>query len=748
MNFLSPAFLIGLPLVAIPLVIHLLSKRQQKKISWGAMRFLMQAATRKRRLFRLTDLLLLLLRTAAFLFFICALARPLLPATWLGGSIPREVILVLDQSMSMSRKVGGISLFEMQLQKAQALRGISLFEMQLKKAQALLDDLKPVDTVRVLLAGESPEWLTADSLPATGSPLRKLRAQINELKPTLGAADLIGCVREAADLEAAKDRSARVIIVISDGQRFGWRVDERAVWAAIQSRVKQAAVPTSVSLQLLAAEDAPANLSVNKIDTPRAFGAVNQPLTFTASVQNHSPEPSAASLLTWQVKGQSAGVTTVPELAPGASTTLSISHQFDSPGPFDVLCQLEADDALPPDNQAHLLVEIYERLPILFVEDAASAEPLETDAAFVLAALGAPKRDAKREWRSVFDPTVINSAALAATDLAKFRCVVLSNVRPLAPATLQKLESYVQNGGGLWLALGNQTDERFFNEQVYRGGLGLAPLKVNAAVGDPNDREKFFSVRAASDSHPATALLADFQRLDLDRARIYRRYQFDPFTGKDVSILLQAQGGEPVVVERKLGRGRVLVQALPLGVAWSTLPLCQAYVAMLHEWLWYLSEPNLPRRNLTVGEALVHDANSQNNAAELILPDGRKLDLTAIGSGSSAQFRYTTTRLPGEYLLRPKAADTAGATRFFVQRNPLESNLKTFSDQERQQLAKDFQLNAGLDSAAHGNVQVPKHPLEGWLLATLAFLLLGEIALAGWSTHRRNLRVQPVNMEA
>src|SRR2546426_1205311 len=121
MNFLSPAFLIALPLVSIPVIIHLLSKRQQKKISWGAMRFLMQAITRKRRLWRLMDLLLLLLRTAAFLFFIFALARPLLPAAWLGGSVPREVILVLDQSMSMMRRVGGGPLFELQLQRANAL---------------------------------------------------------------------------------------------------------------------------------------------------------------------------------------------------------------------------------------------------------------------------------------------------------------------------------------------------------------------------------------------------------------------------------------------------------------------------------------------------------------------------------------------------------------------------------------------------------------------------------------------------
>ena len=733
MNFLSPVFLIGLPLLAVPLVIHLLSKRQQKKISWGAMRFLMQAATRKRRLFRLTDLLLLLLRTAAFLFFIFALARPLLPATWLGGSVPREVILVLDQSMSMSRKAGGASLFELQLQKA----------------GALLDDLKASDTVRVLLAGESPEWLNTDSVPASGSPLRKLRAQINELKPTLGAGDLIACVREAADLEAPKDRSARVVVVVSDGQRFGWRVDERAVWAAVQSRIKQAAIPTTVSLQLLGADDATANLCVNKIETVRAFGAVNQTLNFTASVQNHSKDASAATLLTWRVNGQSAGVTTVAELAPGAATSLSLSHQFDTAGAFDVACQLEANDDLSADNQAHLLVEVYERLPVLFVEDPISSEPLENDAAFVLAALGARKGEAQRQWRSVFEPTVIDSRALASADLSKFRCVMLSNTRSLAPAALEKLEAYVQNGGGVWLALGSQTEERFFNDHLYRGGLGLAPLKLGAAVGDPNDREKFFSVRAASDAHPATALLADFQRLDLDRARVYRRHQFDPFSGKDVSVLLQAQGGEPVVVERKLGRGRVLVQAMPLGVSWSTLPLCQAYVAMLHEWLWYLSEPNLPRRNLAVGEALVEQA-PKEKTAELTLPDARHVELNASGSAPAAQFRYVSTRLPGEYALSTKGTGRAAVTKFYVQRNPQESDLKTFTETERQQLAalKEFQLNAGVNDVAHGKVQVPKHPLEGWLLAALAFVLLGEIMLAGWTTHRRNLRVKPVTMEA
>ena len=736
MNFLSPAFLIGLPLVAVPVVIHLLSRRQQKKISWGAMRFLIQAATRKRRLFRLTDLLLLLLRTAAFLFFIFALARPLLPASWLGGSVPREIILVLDPSMSMSRRVGGTSLFELQLQKA----------------NALLDDLKGSDTVRVLLAGESPEWLSEDSVPASAGAVRKLRAQLHDLKPTLGASDLIACVREAADLEAPKDKSARVIVVISDGQRFGWRMDERPLWAAVQARIKQAPIPTSVSLQLVESEKPGANLCVNQIETARPFGAIDQALTFTATVQNHSATPSAATLLNWRVNNQSAGVTTVPELAPEASTTLSLSHSFTAAGAFELVCQLEANDELPADNVAHLLVEIYERLPVLLVEDAASPDSLESDRPFILAALGARPGEAARDWRSVFEPTVVDARALSSTDLKRFRSVVLDNIRNLDAAGIAKLEAYVQNGGGVWLVLGSRTDPQFFNQQFYRGGLGLAPMKLTAPIGDPNDREKFFSVRAASDAHPATILLADFQRLDLDRAHIYRRHQFDPFSGKDVSILLQAGGGEPVVVERKLGRGRVIVQAVPLGVSWSTLPLCQAYVAMLHEWLWYLSEANLPRRNLAVGEALIEPAAADNSEAELVLPDARRVELTASASAAGAQFRYTRTRLPGEHILQVRGKNTApNAAKFFVQRNPQESDLKGFTDQDHQQLAavKEFQLNSDLNSIGSATqIPAPKHPLEGMLLSALAGALLGEVLLAGWTTHRRSLRVKPVTMEA
>ena len=197
-------------------------------------------------------------------------------------------------------------------------------------------------------------------------------------------------------------------------------------------------------------------------------------------------------------------------------------------------------------------------------------------------------------------------------------------------------------------------------------------------------------------------------------------------------MLLQVQHGDPVVVERKFGRGRVLVQSTPLGVSWSTLPLCQAYVAMLHEWLWYASEPGLPKRNLVPGEAILEQGVAK---AQLTLPNDRTTEFS--------EGRYANTRLPGEYALR---ADSK-AVAFHVQRTADESDLKPLSDSDLKQLAANhIGVNGSLDAPATAKTEPPRHPLERALLIALPFLLLGEMLLAAWSTQRRNLRVAPVTM--
>ena len=58
----------------MPVLIHLFGKRRREVIRWGAMEFLLASVTPRRRLMRLKDLLLMLVRAATVLAIVFALA--------------------------------------------------------------------------------------------------------------------------------------------------------------------------------------------------------------------------------------------------------------------------------------------------------------------------------------------------------------------------------------------------------------------------------------------------------------------------------------------------------------------------------------------------------------------------------------------------------------------------------------------------------------------------------------------------
>src|SRR5712675_1767547 len=113
LGVLNIAMLAGLAAVALPVIIHLLSRRRDPVIDWGAMQFL-EFGPRSRRRINLADTLLMLARMALIGLVALALARPFWKpsANTSTGSIGstagvrRDIVLILDGSTSMGRRVG------------------------------------------------------------------------------------------------------------------------------------------------------------------------------------------------------------------------------------------------------------------------------------------------------------------------------------------------------------------------------------------------------------------------------------------------------------------------------------------------------------------------------------------------------------------------------------------------------------------------------------------------------------------
>lgn len=129
MSFLQPWLLFALPLIALPVIIHLINQRRFQTIPWAAMMFLMAARRMARGYSRLRQWLILAFRVLAVTGLIMAVSRPL-ASGWLGlaaGGKADTTIVLLDRSPSMQERAAGTGESKLQTgrqQLAQVLRTI------------------------------------------------------------------------------------------------------------------------------------------------------------------------------------------------------------------------------------------------------------------------------------------------------------------------------------------------------------------------------------------------------------------------------------------------------------------------------------------------------------------------------------------------------------------------------------------------------------------------------------------------
>src|SRR5262245_6004549 len=109
MSFLQPILLAGLPLVSLPIIIHLINQRRFQTIRWAAMMFLLAANRMSRGYSRLRQWLIMLFRMLAIAGLIFAISRPL-ASGWLGlagGGRADTTLILLDRSPSMQQRGAG-----------------------------------------------------------------------------------------------------------------------------------------------------------------------------------------------------------------------------------------------------------------------------------------------------------------------------------------------------------------------------------------------------------------------------------------------------------------------------------------------------------------------------------------------------------------------------------------------------------------------------------------------------------------
>lgn len=164
MTFLQPALLLALPLIAVPILIHLINQRRYQSIEWGAMPFLLSAVTMSKGYARLRRWLILAMRTLAVAGLIFAVSRPL-ASGWLRLAAPGRVdttLILLDCSPSMQQQDPRTGVSKLDAARAQLLNSLGtlpsnrwvLIDSATQQPQELesLDELEKIPEARGVTA--------------------------------------------------------------------------------------------------------------------------------------------------------------------------------------------------------------------------------------------------------------------------------------------------------------------------------------------------------------------------------------------------------------------------------------------------------------------------------------------------------------------------------------------------------------------------------------------------------------------
>jgi hypothetical protein len=171
-GFLHPWLLAGLVAAGIPILLHLVARREPPTVVFPAVRYLVTTTRENQRRLRLTNWLLLLLRTLLIAALVMAAAGPTLRLSGVPGHPATAMVVIVDNSPSSAAVAGGTP----RLTRFKAA------------ARAVLRRGTPADAL----------WLlTADGTPRAGDAATLARV-LDSLTPSARRMDL-GSARSAAD---------------------------------------------------------------------------------------------------------------------------------------------------------------------------------------------------------------------------------------------------------------------------------------------------------------------------------------------------------------------------------------------------------------------------------------------------------------------------------------------------------------------------------------------------------------------
>ena len=407
------------------------------------------------------------------------------------------------------------------------------------------------------------------------------------------------------------------------------------------SDVQKSAMPASfadlaladrVSLQLhpVTEREAPNWVVETVTATERVFGASKPRVQATVSGIGTTAQRRTVSLWMNGRELQSKTVD-VPENGRAQVEFVNVDVQY---GSNRGEVRTDGADSLPQDNRMYFSVDRAEPGKALYIYDSRQSP------AYYRAALEAGVE-------SAFDLDAMTTDQASNVGLSKYSYVVLAAPGQISSSLESNLQQYVNGGGGLMITLGPAT--------ASAGKVPVIGMKVIEARYSSRSGDRFQTATAVDMSHPA------LQRSSaLDGVKFFYAAKVDP--GQD-RVLAKLSDGTPLLIDHRLGEGRVLVMASSFDNVTNDLPLHALFVPFVEHVSKYLEGGEARHNNATVGASIeLRKGRERGAAAEVTGPDGqRALSLkeaaTALSFTADREGFYDVQTASGKHQLIAVNAD-------------------------------------------------------------------------------------------
>ena len=628
MMFRNLIMLAGLSALAVPIIIHLLNRRQAKLVDWGAMQFLLASLTTRKRHIMIEEIILMAIRCLLLALLVLAMARPILPSQsivpwglvlpavlaaalavgiaaavwsmpavrwlllwsglilfliagiavlyeyvaqnrmWESAKGDKDVVIVLDGSTSMTM----------------SFEGKTNFKRAVEESRSLIEGCKPGDAVALIVAGSAPQRIVDNPT----SDREELKAALERVKPVGGSMDVLKALNAALGACAEGRNLGKKIVLITDRQRIGWDLRNDSSWAFLATGIESMTPRPQIICRWLDLPKKYRNLTVSNVQLSRGVIGTDRSVDIDVTVTNNGTADEAAAEVKLTVGEKELLSRRVERIPVASAESVRFEYHFPRPGPYVIKAEVLGKDAVDGDNVYLRVVNVIRRLRVLIV-DGASGDRSWSCADLMAMALAPPDRSGGSSGRGggeksdvVVEPRVVPATRLrSAADLAaecpglkRYGLVVLSNVPRLPKSVAERILEFVQDGGGLLIVPGDfgrhgtattRATETFYASWKTQTHHLVAPALLTERISCPTDPAR---PAIKTLNHPALRVVADAARSDLAdwRLRSYWKLHADE---KDPSVRVAAllSTGSPLLVERQIPSARPDVKGYVLMTA-------------------------------------------------------------------------------------------------------------------------------------------------------------------------------------